>query len=605
MINNFEQVINEHEALDKSSNKRKHIYFYDIFADLWKLLNPDVYIHILSFVDIFSISNISHLWLSPTFINQYANTIRYKITKNEVKWLSRNIIYKYWVRWPKICANQKLSEKIMIKYNARLCWHLVSKYQKLSGSFIMKFHDKLDWNIISKYQIIPEYVLIQHSDKINWKKLKHESVTDNIGNLYKNKLNWSNLSRYRHITEKFIITHRKQIKWKYLSRREELSAELIIQCKDDIDWNLAWLYKNDLPLTIQVIDACSEYIIWHMLLQRLNPSVKKINMNKYAIKWNTIASTNPISEYMLRQYHYNLNWNDISKHQGMGIEFMKEFADKLNWKIITNRLIMMEGNINKFYKEEKLYENINNLPLSKSIRRRNKQIKNRIKKSQILYNCEDIDWDTIYILRHYVDWELITPAYCIIRYHPSYYTIKMSLDNLNRFQDYVNWHMIFLSYVVEYNWGKYKYDIIYKFKNKINWNNFTKNNKDFLIKHINNGSHITDILQDSIDWDLISSQHYLNEDIIKKHYLRIDWSIYTSSHRESSYEFIMSRLDNIYVEDNLLLWDYISQSIALIEKNIDVNKNRLNWCIIAKRVDLTDEFVCKYKQYIDQVITDD
>jgi hypothetical protein len=111
--------------------------------------------------------------LSDEFIEKFSD--KYYLYWKEVslyKYLSEEFIEKYVdkLNWIYVCRNQKLSDKLILKYSNKLNWREISEYNELNLDFIDKYTEKLDWLRVSgnlNFNITIDLIL-KYKDKICW-----------------------------------------------------------------------------------------------------------------------------------------------------------------------------------------------------------------------------------------------------------------------------------------------------------------------------------------------------------------------------------------------------------------------------------------------------
>lgn len=203
---------------------------------------------------------------------------------------------------------------------------------------------------------------------------------------------------------------------------------------------------------------------------------------------------------------------------------------------------------------------------------------------------EDLPEDFIERYANFVDWNVI-----------SYYQ-TLSEEFIDRFADRVDWRSISRFQTLSEAFISQHSEDIY-------WDEICSSQKlsiGFIQQHL-----------DKIDWDSISRCQNLPEDFIEQHTEQINWENGISRNRNISEEFLEKHADKLnwsYVSSrsfsseaffgrntDRLDWSYVAivhynMSLAFMIKYMDRLFNHLNWKAIAKRIDLTREFIDKYKE---------
>lgn len=127
------------------------------------------------------------------------------------------------------------------------------------------------------------------------------------------------------------------IDWKEISKREDLTAEFIIENKDKLDWYLLSHSK----LQEEVLFKCPDKVIWRYLLfyQELSEEFLEEKLDL-------------VEDYM--------DWEALSYYQNLPLDVIIEYADKLDIEWIMKHY--------RFTKREKeqIYKNSVKLNLTSS-----------------------------------------------------------------------------------------------------------------------------------------------------------------------------------------------------------------------------------------------
>lgn len=218
--------------------------------------------------------------LTPKFIREHADSLNW------------DVISKY----------QKLNEEFISEFSNLVNWDLIAKYQTLSSDFIKKNSEKFCVDIIILNQKITFNLLkefreeIGIKDKVSFKffldcivrkcklpkrfiekhlkefdinllienqklssKLIEKIIKDFQHNrIYTRNLNLNNLVKHQKVSSKFlpfiVEKSRETIDWKLITRKCELSDDMIIQFSDYLDLEWLFLHKKLSPFVYKFIE---------------------------------------------------------------------------------------------------------------------------------------------------------------------------------------------------------------------------------------------------------------------------------------------------------------------------------------------------------------
>lgn len=387
---------------------------------------------------------------------------------------------------------------------------------------------KYEWNYSDVYNR-PDFDinrLLEDSyidDLIDWDVLSCSKALNRI-------LKWDrkNIKEF-HIWEKFVleILSKKSYKWnfKYLSTLESINwCENILSVKRD-EWDWSYLSEN------------SKYFSYNP--KRPDDIVKRIQKFARNIDFGILSKREDMrlsSEMLTSFINYDWNWNIISSNRGFKLSsnFIQEHKNlSWDWYVLSSR---GECKFSSQFILENHYLNWNWQYLSKR--------KDILFTAENIINLIDKDWDWIELLKR---------------------------SDLEFCED-------MLPQLLEKN---------------IDWKIFSRRN-DF----IPTARTLNLLNEKNLDWDNISNRKDLQYEVIEKFRDKLNWSILTKNCRVD-----LSKTKVLDMFRDYLDWSYVSLAKEFVPslENLQQFKNKVEWSIICNRMDLVidEKFMDAFKDYID------
>jgi len=211
---------------------------------------------------------------------------------------------------------QRMSEKLIEKYDVKLNWDIISRYQTLSEDFVEKHIKKVKLNYLLEnnnysYEFLLKHINIENYQKIiMYKKFSEEEIEKIIrkldfnkngsGNI--NKKLWEHISKYQVLSEEFIDRHMGDVNMGYISGHQVLSEEFIDKHIDII--------------------------------------------HRYSISEHQV-----LSEEFIEKHIDKLRIDVISEHQVLSEKFIEKHMDKLNMKNIYKKQKLSTLFIYKYFED--------------------------------------------------------------------------------------------------------------------------------------------------------------------------------------------------------------------------------------------------------------
>jgi len=104
-----------------------------------------------------------------------------------------------------------------------------------------------------------------------------------------------------------------------------------------------WISQNRNNLTKLLSN-----IEWNLISRKIELSENLIQEFQDQVNWDNISFYQKLSENFIRKFQDKINWKYISYRQKLSEDFIIEFQDKINWKLISEFQILSEKFILKF-----------------------------------------------------------------------------------------------------------------------------------------------------------------------------------------------------------------------------------------------------------------
>ena len=268
----------------------------------------------------------------------------------------------------------RISLKLMEKYEYELDYQNLSKNKNLTEEFIMKYPYKnwniynlvknnkiTDFNILSKFKNINDNIINKYPDKLwDWDWLFENTnlnvfhkISLKLMEKYEYKLDYQNLSKNKNLTEEFImkypyknwniynlVKNNKITDFNILSKFKNINQEIINKYPDKL-WDWDWLFENT---NLNVIDRIS---------------LKLMEKYEYELDYQNLSKNKNLTEKFIMKYPYK-NWNIynlvknnkitdfniLSKFKNINQEIINKYPDKLwDWDWLFENT-----NLNVFHK---------------------------------------------------------------------------------------------------------------------------------------------------------------------------------------------------------------------------------------------------------------